>query len=150
MLLWPPPEGWMSPVHILDFSHRLACQLLINVHILAVLVAPLHPEQQQDTRNENRSAGCQIQAVTNLVVGTIKGQEAPGRDQATDVAEHDNRANSRGSGCIRYNVAGCLCVTEGAEGEGSRGDQEGGSVTNLGVVTGKEHLCIVSRKQTAC
>lgn len=61
----------MSPVKILNLFVRLACQLRIYIDILTLLVAPVHPEQKQDARDENQATSREIQPVTNGEIGAV-------------------------------------------------------------------------------
>ena len=69
----PPPEWGMSPIEILNFSLWFASQFLININAFALLVASVHPEQEESARYQNRTAGRQIKPITDRVVGSICG-----------------------------------------------------------------------------
>ncbi|KAJ8106704.1 hypothetical protein OPT61_g9364 [Boeremia exigua] len=114
-------------------------KLGVDVDLLALLVAPLHPEQQRDTRDENGAAGSQVEPVADAEVRCVGGEETPCRDQAADVAKHDDCADGGGARRVGDDVGRALRVAERAEGEGAGRDDEGRSVAHLRHRAGQEH-----------
>jgi len=129
----------MLPIHILLLQQRSASQLLINISAFSLLVIPLHPEEQQNTQTQASRRNSQVKPIANVVVGCIEGQERPSSDQAADIAKHDVGTDGGAARGIRDDVCADLGVAEGAEGEGARGDDEGGSVAYCGLFRGQEH-----------
>lgn len=129
----------MLPVHILLLEKSSSSQFLINISSISLLVVSLHPEQEQDTDAQACSCNSQVESVTNVVVGSVERQERPSGDQTTNVAEHNVGADGRTAGCVGYNICADLSVTEGAEGECTRCDDESCAVTNGGVLGSQEH-----------
>lgn len=126
----PPSERRMSPIEILNLGRRLAGKFLVHIHSRSVAIAHLHPEQQADTGDENRAARCQIQTVANGKVGAVKRQETPSGNEASNVAEHDDGTNGRGSCRVGDYVGRCLGVAESSKGESTGRDEKGCCVAN--------------------
>jgi hypothetical protein len=140
----------MPPIHILDLPSRLARQLLIHINYPSLPITPLHPHQQQHTRDQDRAASRQIQSITNLVIRRIKRQEAPRRNKSTDVTKHDHDAN-RGSACgVGYDVGRDVRSAERTEAERTGRYEECGSVADLGVVAGEKHDIANHDERCAC
>jgi hypothetical protein len=112
----------MPPIHILNFPSRLPSQFLVHINAFPLLITAIHPEQQHNTQDQNRATRAQIQAVTNLVVRSVKRQETPCGDQTANIAEHDCHADCGCACCVGDDVGGCVGVAQRAEREGSRGD----------------------------
>jgi hypothetical protein len=114
-------------------------QLSIHIPALPLLVARFHEEQHRHAQNQNARARRQVQTISDRVVWPIEGQERPGRNKTSDVAEHDVRSDCGGARSICKDIRRNLGVAQGAEGEGACGDEEGGAVADLGVFGGEEH-----------
>ena len=74
-----------------------------------------------------------------MVVGSVERQERPSGDQTTNVAEHDVGTDGGTACCIGYDIRTDLGVTERAEGECARCDDESFAVTNGGILGSQEH-----------
>lgn len=74
-----------------------------------------------------------------MVVGRIRGQEGPGRDQSTDVAKHDGRSDRGRASRVGDHVRRDVGVAESAKGEAAAGNQEGSTIPHHGVLAGEEH-----------
>jgi hypothetical protein len=129
----------MPPIHVLNLLSCLARELLIHINDPSPLITPLHPHQQQHTRNQNRAASRQIQSITNLVVRRVKRQETPSRNKSTDVTKHDHDANRRSACGVGHNVGRDIRSAECTEAKRTRRYEERGSVADLGVVAGEKH-----------
>ena len=123
-------------------------ELRIDIDRRPLLVVGRHPEQEEQGEDEDGQGGAEIEAVADVVIRRVGGQEGPRGDQATDVAEHDIGADGGGAGGVGDDVGGDVGVAEGAEGEGAAGDEEGGGVADAGVGAGQEHD-VASRHQRA-
>lgn len=129
----------MLPVQILHLLDSHARELLLRVPPVALLVVILHPEQHQRRHNQHTAARSEVEPVANVVVGRVRRQEAPRRDEAADVAHHDVEADGGAAGRVRHDVGADLAVADRAEAEERGGDEEGGAVAHAGVGRGQEH-----------
>ena len=129
----------MLPVEILNLPLRQSRKCLVDVDTIAAAIVPTHPHPKYPTEDGSGGGGSQVEAVADVKIRAVKGQEGPGGDQAADIAEHDVRADGGGAGSVGDDIVGNVAVGEGAKGKGAAGDQEGRAVADHGVVVGKEH-----------
>lgn len=136
-----PSKTRMLPIQILNLLLTHTGQFRIHINLIPLFVIPLHVEQQDDTRDQDRRASRQVQAIADGVIRTIRRQERPRRYEAAHIATHYIHANACCTRGIRDKVRGDLCVSERPKGECAGGDDEGGAVSGLGIVLrgGEEH-----------
>ncbi len=85
-LLWSPGKSWVPPIQILNLLDRQTRQSGIDIGLFPLLIARLHPEQQDNTRNQGRASCGKVQAIPDMVVRGVCGEEGPRANQAADVA----------------------------------------------------------------
>lgn len=129
----------MTPVKVLNLLLAKPGKLGVNISLLSLLVVCDHPDEGENGQKQGGRRRSQIEPVTNVVVGTIRGKKRPGRNQPPHITEHDVSADGGGSGGVGDDVSRDLGVGKSSECEGTTGDQEGGSVSDFGACTGQEH-----------
>ena len=129
----------MLPVQILLLLHGQTRQFGVHILLILLLIVPLHPKQQPHREKKHTAARRQIESISNMVVRFIEREETPCADEPTHITKHDVGANGTGAGSIADHVGRDLGVAQGAEGEGTGGDEEGCAVADLRFLGGEEH-----------
>ena len=71
----------MLPVQILDLLLIQASKLLFDAPRLTLPVIGIHPEQQCRRQDQDRAGSGEIEAVANMVIGTVPRKERPGGNE---------------------------------------------------------------------
>ena len=79
----------MLIIQILNLLLAHTHQLLLGVPELALGVVSLHPEKQTKGNEQSTTRGSEVDAVADVVVGRVGGEEGPGGDETADVTQHD-------------------------------------------------------------
>jgi hypothetical protein len=131
------------PAHILDPLQAQAIWIVTDVFAIPLPIIRLHPEQQENGTDQDIRADGQVQAIADVEIGSVAGQENPGGNGAVSVARHNDgthvrRARRVGDGAGR-DLCVAECAAECAIGEGPRGDEEGSTLAHVGNGRRQEH-----------
>jgi hypothetical protein len=84
----------MLVVKILDLLLLQSSQFRIDIPPLPLAIVHLHPPQQRETQDKDRSAGPQVEAVACWEIRSVCGNEGPGGDEAADVSKPERERKS--------------------------------------------------------
>jgi hypothetical protein len=84
----------MLPFHRFNLLLTQALELLINIPFSPSLVIPFHPKQSQSRKNENHTRCCEIDAISDTVIGSIPMEVTPGGDESANVAKLEGEEQS--------------------------------------------------------
>ena len=128
----------MLPLQLLGLLIREPCQLSVGIFAVPLAVITLHPEPARNRRQKDERGRCKVEPAADGVVGRIRGQERPGRHQATNVAKEHGDGNGHALGRVGADVGAGLRVAQGTNDEGRAGHEERGGVSGgcLGLLGG--------------